>query len=398
MILRREFLKHTGLALVATGMPVLSLAKADTDARLVVLILRGAMDGMAMLAPYGDGDYRKLRRELALEAPGAENGVLKLDGMFGLHPSLKNIFGMYNDKQATLVHAVASPYRSRSHFDGQDVLENGGSAVHVQKDGWLNRALAPLGGSLGNEKAIAISQMTPLLLRGEQSVSSWADSSLPEAEDHTLQRIQAMYANDEFFSRRLAQALESQQIADVMGDMQAKKGRRGAARFHSQLQSAGRFLKTPSGPRVAVIESGGWDTHANQGAASGSLASKFKMLDEGMAVLKQELADVWSRTVVLTVTEFGRTAAVNGTRGTDHGTASAALLTGGALDGGKIIADWPGLAPGKLFDGRDLYPTTDIRSIFKGVLVGHLGLDQAFVDARVFPQSAAARTLDKLVS
>jgi len=397
MLQRREFLKRTGLALMATGLPPVLLAKAETDARLVVVVLRGAMDGMSMLVPYGDEKYNKLRGDLALAKPGSENGVLKLDGLFGLHPSLEGVYQMYGENQATLVHAVASPYRSRSHFDGQDILENGGAAVHAQKDGWLNRALAPLGGSLGNERAIAISQMTPLLLRGDQSVTSWADSRLPDAEDDTLQRIQAMYANDEFFSRRLSQALESQEIAEEQGGMQGgmKGGRsRGAARFKAQMQAAARFIRAPSGPRIAVIESGGWDTHANQGSANGSLANKFRMLDEGMLALKQELAEDWSSTLVMTVTEFGRTAAVNGTRGTDHGTASAALLTGGALNGGKVIADWPGLAKENLYEGRDLYPTTDIRSVFKGVLIQHLGLDSAFVDSRVFPGSESAAALD----
>ncbi len=398
MLQRRDFLKRTGLALMAAGLPPVLLARAETEARLVVIILRGAMDGLALLAPYGDGNYHKLRGALALPQPTVENGVLKLDGMFGLHPAMKNVFEMYGNKDALLVHAVASPYRSRSHFDGQDVLENGGTTVHLQKDGWLNRALEPLGGSLGNERAIAMSQMTPLLLRGDQSVSSWANSQMADADDDTLRRIQAMYSNDEFFSRRLAQALESQRIADTQGDMQGGSKRGGAARFKSEMQSAARFLTAPSGPRIAVLESGGWDTHANQGSASGNLAGKFKMLDEGLAVLKQELAEHWSNTVVLTVTEFGRTAAVNGTRGTDHGTASAALLTGGAVNGGKVIADWPGLAANNLYEGRDLYPTTDIRSLFKGVLTQHLNLDQAFVDKFVFPESASAEVLDNLIA
>jgi uncharacterized protein (DUF1501 family) len=397
MLKRRDFLQRAGLALVATGLPPILLAKADTEARLVVVILRGAMDGMAMLAPYGDGNYRKLRGELALAKPGGQDGVLKLDGLFGLHPSMQNVAEMYADGHALLVHAVASPYRARSHFDGQDVLENGGARTHEQNDGWLNRALGPLGGSLGNERAIALSQMTPLLLRGDQSVSSWSDSRLPHADDDTLQRIQAMYSNDEFFATRLAQAMESQRIADARGGMQGGNKRGGGARFKAQMQAAARFLKAPAGPRIAVLELGGWDTHANQGAANGSLANRFRMLDEGMAALQQELADKWSNTVVLTITEFGRTAAVNGTRGTDHGTASAALMTGGAVNGGRVISDWPGLAITDLYAGRDLYPTTDIRSLFKGVLVQHLGLDPAFVDRRVFPNSQSAGMLEDLV-
>jgi uncharacterized protein (DUF1501 family) len=397
MLNRRDFLQRASLALVATGLPPMLLAKADTDARLVVIVLRGAMDGMAMLAPYGDGNYRKLRGELALAQPGGEDGVLKLNGLFGLHPSMKNVFKMYSEGHALLLHAVASPYRARSHFDGQDILENGGSTVHGQDDGWLNRALAPLGGSLGNERAIAISQMTPLLLRGDQSVSSWSDSRLPHADDDTLQRIQAMYANDDFFSRRLAQAMESQQIADANGGMQDGNRGRAGARFKAQMQAAAGFLKAPAGPRIAVLESGGWDTHANQGAANGSLANRFRMLDEGLAALRHELAGDWSNTVVLTITEFGRTAAVNGTRGTDHGTASAALVTGGAVNGGRVIADWPGLSTADLYAGRDLYPTKDIRSLFKGVMVQHLGLDPAFVDSNVFPDSRSAAMLENLV-
>ena len=397
MLKRRNFLKNTGLSLMAMGLSPVLLAKTDTETRLVVVLLRGAMDGMGMLAPYGDEKYYSLRRGLALPRPGSEGGALKLDGLFGLHPAMTNVFGMYNEGSALLVHAVASPYRERSHFDGQDVLENGGAAVHKQKDGWLNRALAPMGGSLGNERAIALSQITPLLLRGEQSVSTWAASQMPDTSDDTLGRIQTMYANDEFFSRRLAQALKSQQIADDQDGMQKGMKRRDAARFKATMESTARFLKAPSGPRIAVLESGGWDTHANQGAANGALATRLTMLDQGMAALKQELGEVWARTVVMTVTEFGRTAAVNGTRGTDHGTASAALLTGGAVNGGKVIADWPGLAADNLFEGRDLYPTTDMRSLFKGVLAEHIGLDQAFLDKEVFPDSRQAQALAGLI-
>lgn len=397
MLKRRDFLQRMGLAMVAGSLPPMLLARAETEARLVVVILRGAMDGLAMLAPYGDGNYRKLRGELALAKPGSQDGLQKLDGLFGLHPSMQNVFRMYSDGNALLVHAVASPYRSRSHFDGQEILETGGATVHGQDDGWLNRALAPLGGSIGNERAIALSQMAPLLLRGDQSVSSWSDSRLPHADDDTLRRIQAMYAQDEFFSTRLAQAMESQKIADANGGMHGGNKRGAGARFKAQMQAAARFLKAPAGPRIAVLESGGWDTHANQGAANGSLAKRFRMLDEGLAALQQELAGEWSNTVVLTVTEFGRTAAVNGTRGTDHGTASAALLTGGAVNGGRVISDWPGLAAADLYQGRDLYPTKDIRSLFKGVLVQHLGLDPAFVDSRVFPGSGSADMLEDLM-
>jgi uncharacterized protein (DUF1501 family) len=396
MLSRRELLKTLGVGSIAAGFPGLVLAKADTDARLVVLVLRGAMDGMSMLVPYGDGKYAGLRGQLALAAPGQEGGVLKADGLFGIHPALQHTHQLYKKQQALFVHAVASPYRSRSHFDGQDHLESGSSPGNFRRDGWLNRALAPMAGSRGQESAISISQNTPLLLRGSQQVSSWAPSQMPDASDETLNRVRSLYAHDEFFASRLEQALESNQIA---GDMSGKKLRRNSQtrQMEALMQATARFLSSSNGPRIAVLESGGWDTHARQGAASGSLAGKFTMLDKGLSSLQQHLGDTWSQTVVMVVTEFGRTAKANGTGGTDHGTATAALLAGGAVSGGRIIADWPGLSASDLYEGRDLYPTTDIRSVFKGVLAQHLQLKEGFLEDEVFPGSKQAPIIEDLV-
>jgi uncharacterized protein (DUF1501 family) len=398
MLNRREVLRNIGLGTVATSMPGALFAKADTDARFVLIVLRGAADGLAIAAPYGEGRYQSLRGELAIPEPGASDGLLKVDGLFGLHPSLANTHALLGKHEALIVHAVSSPYRERSHFDGQDVLENGATTAGGKRDGWLNRALAPLGGSLGNEAAIAMSQNTPLVLRGGNSVTSWAPSQLPDADDDTLRRIEMLYAEDEFFATRLAQALESQEIAGDMGDMQQGR-RRGndAAQTTSMMQSAAKFLTAPDGPRIAVLESGGWDTHANQGSATGALANKLAGLDQGFDALRKQLGRDWSNTVVAVVTEFGRTVKVNGTRGTDHGTATAALLLGGAVNGGRIVADWPGLAANALYEGRDLYPTTDIRSIFKGILSEHLKLSPGFIDREVFPDSSAAAMTDGLI-
>ena len=367
-------------------------------ARLVLIILRGAADGLALAAPYGDGRYAKLRGELALARPGGNDGVLKLDGVFGIHSAFANIHEYYRKGQAIVIHAVASPYRERSHFDGQDVLENGTTGAGDERNGWLNRALAPLGGSLGNEAAIALSQNTPLVLRGKNSVTSWAPSMLPDADDDTLRRLEMLYADDEFFRTRLAQALDSQEIAGEMRGVQHGR-RRGneTTRMNTTMEQAAKFLTAPNGPRIAVIESGGWDTHANQGAAGGTLANKFGALDEGVKTLREGLGDVWLDTAVAVVTEFGRTVKVNGTRGTDHGTGTAALLLGGAVQGGKVIADWPGLGPGDLYQGRDLYPTIDIRSVFKAILVHHLGVPDAFVARDVFPDSCNAKIMDDLI-
>lgn len=392
MISRRDVFKHAGALALASGIPRLVFATADTDALFVLVILRGAVDGLALAAPYGDGNYQQVRGELALP------DSLKLDGMFGLHPSLTGIHNRYKDGEALLAHAVASPYRKRSHFDGQDVLENGGDSVGALRDGWLNRALKPLGGSLGNESAIAMAQNTPLVLRGDNSVTSWAPSQLPDADDSTLHRLQDLYADDEFFSTRLAQALKSQEIAREMGGMTAARNRGSDLKqFRSVAASTARFLTAPNGPRVAVIELGGWDTHANQGSSTGALANRLAGLDEGVDALRKELGNRWDRTVIAITTEFGRTVHVNGTRGTDHGTATAALLVGGAVDGGQIIADWPGLRDGDLYKGRDLRPTTDVRSLFKSVLVEHMALDESFVERDVFPDSTGAKVISNLI-
>lgn len=397
MISRRALLRNIGAGAFAASLPRVVFARAETDARLVLVILRGAMDGLALVAPYGEGRYKSLRGELALEPPGAEQGLRKLDGLFGLHPSLEHTFGLYRSGQASIVHAAASPYRERSHFDGQDVLENGMLRAGQKRDGWLNRALSPLGGRLGHEAAIALSQNTPLVLRGANSTISWAPSGLQDPGEDTLQRIAALYAQDEFFATRLAQALESQRIAEDLDGMQERRRGNDTAQTKALMQSAARFLATPDGPQIAVIEASGWDTHANQGSVDGGLSNSFAALDRGLRTLQEALGETWSDTVVLVVTEFGRTVRTNGTRGTDHGTASAALIAGGAVAGGRIVTDWPGLGDADLYDGRDLYPTTDLRSVFKGVLAEHLGIAPAFLEREVFPDSGTAQLMEGLV-
>jgi uncharacterized protein (DUF1501 family) len=295
-----------------------------------------------------------------------------------------------------VIHAVASPYRERSHFDGQDILENGAARVGALRDGWLNRAVGSFDRS--SELAIALAQNTPLVLRGDNPVTSWAPSSLPDADDSTIARLQQLYADDEFFAPRLEQAMNSRDIANGMGGM-AKAKRRGneARQFSELMQSAARFLTAPDGPRIAVVQLGGWDTHANQGASNGALANRFEMLDAGLRNLHTGLGEIWKKTVIAVVTEFGRTVHVNGTRGTDHGTATAAILVGGAVKGGRVIADWPGLASKDLYEGRDLRPTTDVRSVFKSVLEGHLEIPAGIVESEVFPNSSDAIPLHDLI-
>ncbi len=398
MITRREILRTAAAGALATAAPSIAFANAETDSRLVLVILRGAADGLAIAAPYGDGNYGQVRGELALPAPGDSDGLLKLDGMFGLHPSLSGVYDEYTQGHALIVHAIASPYRERSHFDGQDVLENGAKAAGLLRDGWLNRALAPLGGTLGTETAIAMAQNTPLVLRGENSVTSWAPSRLPDADDSTLLRLQSLYADDEFFATRLAQAMKSQEIAADQEGMKSMRTRgNDAKQILTMMQAAAKFLTTDSGPRIAVLESDGWDTHANQGAENGALANRLTGLDAGLSALREGMGETWSHTVVAVVTEFGRTVHVNGTRGTDHGTATAAMLIGGALDGGRVVADWPGLRKSDLYEGRDLRATTDTRSLFKGLLADHLELPTGFLERTVFPDSSSAAAMRGLI-
>lgn len=396
MLTRRNVIKALGMAAASCGAPRLALASANTDARFVLVVLRGAVDGLALAAPYGDGNYRRVRGELAIDAPGQTGGLLRLDGLFGLHPSLVKTHGLYKRREAVLVHAVASPYRQRSHFDGQDILETGAARVGTMRDGWLNRALGSLADS--SNLAIALAQNSPLVLRGDHAVTSWAPSRLPDAADSTIMRLQRLYAEDEFFAARLDQALKSQDIAAGISGMAESRPRGNEAQqFSEVMQSAARFLTALGGPRIAVVELGGWDTHANQGTSNGALANRFAALDAGLGNLHEGLDDAWQNTVVAVVTEFGRTVHVNGTRGTDHGTGTAAMLLGGAVRGGQVVADWPGLAQGQLHQQRDLRPTADIRSIFKAVLQDHLQVPAGNIEREVFPDSAGARALQDLI-
>ena len=421
---RREFV--TGGMLAASGALIASrvaFANARGDSRLIVIVMRGALDGLAAVPPYGDRDYAALRRELAIAAPGAADGALKLDGLFGLHPKLAYLHQAYAAGELTVLHAAASPYRERSHFDGQDVLENGTGRPHALQTGWLNRALEalPAEGARGKELGVALGQNVPLVMRGAASVASWSPSKLAALDDDTLQRLADLYASDPQLSHALADALAANAIAtgesmggpamqdaaaseaSGQGDSQGQpvapppdRKTGGAARYGEIIRAAAAFLKREDGPRVAVFDTTGWDTHANEGGAQGQLGARLGALDAGLATLKEELGAAWGHSAVVAVTEFGRTAATNGTRGTDHGTATAAFLLGGAVRGGRVVADWPGLASSALYQQRDLTPTLDLRALFKGVLREHLGVPDRALDSSVFPDSAQVRPLRDL--
>ena len=437
LIDRRQFLAASALAAGGALMTSrLAFARTNTPSRFVFIILRGALDGLTAAPPYGDADYARLRRELAIGAPGSANGALKLDNLFGLHPSLGFLGDSYAARELVVFHAIASPYRERSHFDGQDVLENGFVQPHAAQSGWLNRALVSVPADRATarkELGVALGQNVPLVMRGPAAVASWSPSKLAALDEDTLERITDLYSRDPLLSQRLADALAANAIAasaqddtsdtdaamaansagraaDVEPSMANKPGSpdqaqllakrdpaRQGARYVEVIRAAAGFLRKDDGPQIAVFDATGWDTHANEGGAQGQLGARLGALDAGLRTLKEQLGPVWKDTAVLIATEFGRTAATNGTRGTDHGTGAAAFLVGGAVQGGRVISDWPGLSARALYEGRDLKPTLDIRSVMKGLLGEHLRVPTAALENDVFPDSAKARPLTGLL-
>ena len=400
---RRRFLISAGALAASATIPNVLFARTGGSSRLVVVILRGALDGLAAVPPYGDPDYANLHRELAIAAPGGTDGALTLNSTFGLHPSLKYLHERFAAGELIVFNAVASPYRDRSHFDGQNVLENGLAKPIGTADGWLNRALAALPAASGRttDRAVAISQNVPLILRGEAAVMSKSPQATPDVDEDLLARLADLYSKDDWFSARLSEAVQTEKMVDDAGNsatMAPQSARESNPdRTSAVARMAANLMRSDGGPEIAVIEAGGWDTHANQGGAQGILSTRLGGLDKALKSLADELGPLWPQTAVLVVTEFGRTAAINGTRGTDHGTGGCAFLVGGAVRGGQVIADWPGLRRTALLDNRDLKPTLDLRSVFKAVLDEHLHVDANTLAKRVFPDSNGARPLQGLI-
>jgi uncharacterized protein (DUF1501 family) len=378
---RRGFL--LGLAAtLALGNVRAAFAQLPGERRLVVVVLRGAMDGLHVVPPYGDPGLAALRAEHAMAEPGREGGALDLGGRFGLHPALSSLHAMYAANEALVLHAVAGPYRSRSHFEAQDLLESG--ATERLTSGWLNRALQALPSGGGARAGLAVGTGVPLLLRGPVPVGSYAPPGLARPSEELIHRIQALQAADARLGPVFAEGMRARGFADqTMGGPDRSPDR---FNFPRLAAAAARLLAEANGPRVAVLEIGGWDTHAAQAAR---IAGPLRALDAGLSELKTGLGAHWARTAVLVVTEFGRTARFNGNQGTDHGTGGVAFLVGGAVAGGRVLADWPGLASANLLENRDLAPTRDLRSLAKGLLRDHLRLPERAV-AQAFPDSAAA--------
>lgn len=380
MFSRRKFL---GIAAAGAGAmlvsPQIAFASVATDRRFVFVIQRGAADGLNIVVPYAEPAYATLRGALAIDASSAT----RLDGTFALHPSLARTAAMYADHQALFVHAVASPYRDRSHFDGQNVLETGGASPYQMKDGWLNRLVASMPAT--RENAIAFAPTVPMALRGKAAVTSYAPSGLPQAPDDLLMRVSQLYGQDAQLRPLWESAMTARGLA---GDAGARQDPASLGKL------AAGFLSRDDGPRIAMIETGGWDTHTAQNAR---LANQLKALDTMLAALRDGMGSSWSKTTVVVATEFGRTAAANGTGGTDHGTGSVAMVLGGSVVGGRVLADWPGLKPGDLYEARDLKPTLSLDALIAGAASESLGLDPQRTAAALFGQSAGTQPMTGLV-
>lgn len=389
---RRSFISMLGGAgLAGAFSPSIAFSKGVEDRYLLLVILRGAMDGLAAVVPYHEAKLNDWRQILVPPEPGKENGALALgtEG-FALHPSLKFMHAAYEADELAILHAASSPYRERSHFDGQDVLESGGTDVLATRDGWLNRALQKSAGI----EAAAVGGALPLVLRGDAHAVSWAPSFLPEADDDTLERLMRMYEMDKALQTALMDAQSLDMAAgDVGGD--ARKVAQG--RNYVPVLQAGANLAASGAAGVVVMSLSGWDTHNGQGAQNGVLAGRLGQLDDGLAEVKKTLGPKWENTVLIVATEFGRTVRVNGSRGSDHGTGGVAFLAGGAVKGGRMLGDWPGLAQNALYEDRDLYPANDLRALFKGVLRDHLGVSRKDLDRSVFPDSKNTDPLKGLV-
>jgi len=387
MLNRRTFLQSSAAGLMASAMGTrMGFAKVPGNNRFVFVFLRGGLDGLHALAPFADPRYRQLRQTLALDA----SQVTSLDGYFGLHSAMAGLVPMFQAQELLFVPAASTRYRSRSHFDGQNLLENGSGRPYGAQDGWLNRAI--MGLNDGDRRlGLALGPTVPLILQGAAEIQTYANSPLPEVDDDFLTRLSLMYRQDPLFAQALrdAQASPNPDMSDMREESPLAR-----QEFAVSARVAADLLSQESGPRIAAMEMLGWDTHINQ---PGRLNRLLGDLAQGLIALRDGLGSAWGQTVVVVASEFGRTAAENSNRGTDHGTGGLAMLAGGAVAGGRIAGDWPGLSSRALFEGRDLAPLNDCESLFKSVLISHLGLDPGYVERNVFPDSRTSEPMQGLL-
>lgn len=384
---RRSFVKQMCLGGIATfALPGVTFAQVRHGGRFVFVLLRGGFDGLAAVVPYGDDAYAEIRSGFAFEEPE----LFALNDTFGLAPGLAPLRELWQANELVAVHAMAIPYRTRSHFDGQAILETGIDRPVGSSDGWMNRLLQVMS---GERSGIAIAAGMPRLLSGSYEVQTWSPTQLGAVDDAYLQRLGTLYRNDKALYGRFEAAIQQQ---ETVGEEPMARGNARRNGVTPIMRAAAKILRQDTGPNVAAMEFSGWDTHANQGLAGGALDRLLAQLAEGLIAFRADMGPAWSTTTVVVMTEFGRTARPNGTRGTDHGTAGAGFVMGPKIAKSAAYADWPGLDDRSLFEGRDLKPTLDVRSVLKAAIAGTFDLSKAQLD-RVFPNSPDIRALYELM-
>ncbi|MBT0958188.1 DUF1501 domain-containing protein [Alphaproteobacteria bacterium KMM 3653] len=398
MTSRRNFLlRGAAIGCSAAASPLLTpmtFAAAPWDARLVVIILRGGMDGIDVVQPYGDRDAAGLRPTLGM---GEGAGASDLDGFFALHPGLSELMPLWKAGELGFAHAVSTPYRDkRSHFDGQDLLEAGTGfdvMAKEKRDGWLNRMLQTIPG-IEAETAYAIGREDQLVLTGAAAVANWAPETRLNLSPQAERLLELVYHDDPIYREAIAEALdltdsleaaaqaqEEEEMDESMADMANMMQARGGNKAHLKLaEFAVNRLRHET--RVASFSINGWDTHGGQAAG---LKRALASLQDVILAMKAGLGPVWGKTTIIAMTEFGRTARENGTRGTDHGTGGTMVMAGGALRGGKVYGQWPGLAEADLYAGRDLMPTADVRAYAAATMRGLFGIEKSLLESSVFP-------------
>jgi uncharacterized protein (DUF1501 family) len=383
---RRQFIAGLSAAGLISTLPGLSFAAGGQgDKKLLVVFLRGAMDGLHLIAPYADPAYSRLRGALA---ETATTDAHKLDANFSLHRAMNFSAELFSKKQLLPIVAVAPPYRQRSHFDAQDCLENGSNGPDGAPDGWLNRCLSVM----PNQDGVALATVMPLILRGPANATTWSPP-LPSGIDvQLIDRLAPLYAADPALAESYRLAIEKPEENSANPSM---GGRGQGNRLMQTMRQAAIFMTAADGPSISFVEDSGWDTHINQAA---SLQRKFTELDNALKSFQQTANAIWKNTVVIIMTEFGRTAAVNGNGGTDHGTGGVMLLAGGSVQGGKVAGQFAGLGNADLNEGRDIRTTTDSRAVLKGVLAHHFNISRSVLETRIFPNSREVRIMDSLIA
>ena len=383
---RRTFIRGMCAGGVATfTSPTLSLATVPGSGKLVFVLLRGGLDGLSAVVPYGDRDYQDVRGAMAFKKADLE----VLNDHFGLAPGLHPLKQLWDQGELAVVHAMAIPYRTRSHFDGQAILETGLGAPRGSSDGWLNRLLQVMD---GKRSGIAVAAGLPLSLSGAHPVKTWSPANLGVVDDGYVDRLHILYRHDPRLLDRFEAALQMPEVG-MMGT--SRSG--GRQQIESILGVTARFLREPDGPNLAAVEFSGWDTHANQGQQGGQLDRLLGQLARGILTFKSQVGSTWDQTTIVVMTEFGRTARPNGTGGTDHGTAGAGFVIGPNLSHSRVLSDWPGLANRALYENRDLRPTLDTRTVLKAAVAGCFDLNRNQLN-RVFPGADHLKGLPNLMS